>query len=357
MPVTAPYGRCRRRSLPAAVVTHVPTDKAAMMRRAGAVQPRVLVLAAILLVGAAVGVYVMRNWAPDVTVESLKARWAPPPSQFVAVDGMQVHLRDEGPRADSIPIVLLHGTSSSLHTWNGWADSLRTTRRVIRFDLPGFGLTGPAPNHDYGMDAYVRFVAHVLDAMGVGRVELAGNSLGGWIAWRFAVAHPDRVRRLVLVDAAGYPFKSQSVPIGFRLAGVPVLNVLIQRILPRSVVEQSVRNVFGDPSRVTPALVDRYYDLARRAGNRTALVERFGQARADPDTLAIRTIKPPTLIIWGGEDALIPPMNATRFGRDIAGSHVMIFPALGHVPHEEAPEATLRALREFLSTAGPVRLR
>jgi len=327
------------------------------MRRSGAARTRMLVFAAILVVGVAVGAYVSHNWAPDVTVDSLKARWAPPPSQFVTVDGMPVHLRDEGPRDDPLPIVLLHGTSSSLHTWEGWADSLRTTRRVIRFDLPGFGLTGPAPDHDYGVDAYVRFVAHVLDGLGVRRVVLAGNSLGGWIAWRFAVAHADRVEALVLVDAAGYPFASQSVPIGFRLARVPGLNVLMQRILPRDVVEQSVRSVFGDPSRVTPALVDRYYDLARRAGNRAALVERFGQLRADPDTLAIRSVKAPTLIIWGGSDGLIPSMNAARFGRDIAGSRVMIYPALGHVPHEEDPAATLVALREFLAHAGPVRLK
>ncbi len=307
---------------------------------------------AVVVIGCAlVGGFVVRTWAPDVPVERLKARWAPPPSQFLAVDGMQVHLRDEGPRDDSVPVVLLHGTSSSLHTWNGWADSLRATRRVIRFDMPGFGLTGPAPDNDYRMEAYVRFVAHTLSAVGARRVVLAGNSLGGWIAWRVALAHPELVQRLVLVDAAGYPFTSQSVPIGFRLARIPVLNVLMQRLLPRSMVEQSVRNVFGDPSRVTPDLVQRYYDLTRRAGNRAALVARFGQLREDPDTAAIRRIAVPTLVIWGGQDGLIPPMNAARFGRDIAGSQVAIFPALGHVPHEEDSAATFAALRAFL--AGP----
>ena len=261
---------------------------------------------------------------------------------------MQVHLRDEGPRDDSVPIVLLHGTSSSLHTWDGWADSLKGTRRVIRFDLPGFGLTGPAPDGDYGMTAYVRFVTHVLDTLGAHRVVLAGNSLGGWIAWRVAVARPELVQRLVLVDAAGYPFESQSVPIGFRLARIPVLNKLVQRILPRSVVEGSVRNVFGDPAKVTPALVDRYYDMTRREGNRAALVARFSQGRADPDTTAIRTIRQPTVIMWGERDRLIPPDNAVRFARDITGSRVLTFATLGHVPHEEDPVVTLAAVRRFL---------
>ncbi len=303
-------------------------------------------LLALLLIA---GCYVSEAWAPDIPVESLRPLWAPPPSQFLSVDGMQVHLRDEGPRSDSLPVVLLHGTSSSLHTWDGWTISLRATRRVIRFDLPGFGLTGPAADGDYRLDAYVRFVAHVLDTLGVRRVVLAGNSLGGWIAWRFAVAHPERVQRLVLVDAAGYPFASQSVPIGFRLARTPVLKVFMRRLLPRSMVEQSVRSVYGDTSRVTPGLVQRYYDLTRREGNRAALVARFEQTPSDPDTAAIRTISIPTLIIWGERDRLIPRAIAARFGRDIAGSRVVMFPRLGHVPHEEDPVATIGALRQFLA--------
>ena len=304
------------------------------------------VIVATVLV--AISGYVWATWAPDVSVEMLKARWALSPSRFLSIDGMQVHLRDEGPRDDSVPIVLLHGTSSSLHTWDGWTDSLKGTRRVIRFDLPGFGLTGPAPDGDYRMEANIRFVTHVLDTLGARRVVLAGNSLGGWIAWRVAIVRPELVQRLILVDAAGYPFESQSVPIGFRLAQIPVLNKLVQRILPRSVVEGSVRNVFGDPARVIPGLVDRYYDMARREGNRAALVARFAQARADPDTAAIRTITQPTLILWGGRDQLIPPDNAARFGRDIRGSRVVMFDGLGHVPHEEDPAATLAAVRRFL---------
>ena len=172
----------------------------------------------------ALGGYAVANWAPDVSVDTLKPKWAPLPSQFLAIDGMQVHLRDEGPRDDSVPIVLLHGTSSSLHTWDGWADSLKLTRRVIRFDLPGFGLTGPSASGDYSMEANVAFVTRVLAALGTKRVVLGGNSLGGWIAWRVAVAQPILVQRLMLVDAAGYPFKPKSEPIGFRLARTPVLN-------------------------------------------------------------------------------------------------------------------------------------
>lgn len=304
------------------------------------------IVGAVLLL---VGGYTASVWAPDLPVSALTAQWAPPPSQFVTVNGQPLHLRDEGPRDDSLPILLVHGTSSSLHTWQGWTDSLRSTRRVIRFDLPGFGLTGPAADGDYRMDAYVRSVIGVMVALGVRRAVIGGNSLGGGVAWHVAVSHPERVAGLVLVDAVGYPFVSTSVPIGFRLARLPVLNVLIQRILPRTVVEESVRNVVGDPSRVTPELVQRYYDITRREGNRAALVARFRQSGDDTDTTAIRAITVPTLVLWGGRDRLIPPENATRFGRDIVGSRVVMFPELGHVPHEEDPAATLAAVRPFLA--------
>ncbi len=309
---------------------------------------RVVAWSAAILVLAIAG-YLAGTWAPDQTVEQLSARWAQPPSTFINIGALRVHLRDEGPRDDSIPIVLLHGTSSSLHTWDGWAAVLRPTRRVIRMDLPGFGLTGPDPLNDYSLDNYVRFVRAVLDSLHVTRAVLAGNSLGGQIAWALALADSSRVARLVLVDAAGYPMHSTAVPIGFRIARTPVLNKLVRYSLPRSVVESSVRSVFGDPSKVTPELVDRYYDLARRTGNRGALVARYKQPSADSLAARLHELRVPTLIIWGGKDGLIPPDNAERFHRDIVGSQLVMFPALGHVPQEEDPVATVSAVKTFLA--------
>lgn len=304
-----------------------------------------LLLAVVLLAGSG---FVAATWAPDRSVDELRARWATPPSQFLAMNGYQVHLRDEGPRDDPAPIVLLHGTSASLHTWDGWAQELSKTRRVIRFDMPGFGLTGPAPDNDYRLEAYVRFVTGVLDSLGVQRCVLGGNSLGGRVAWGVAVAHPERVQKLVLVDAGGYPFTG-ALPIGFRIAETPVLNRVMELTLPRGMVEDSVRNVYGDPARVSADLVDRYYDLTLRAGNRAALRERFRQQDLREDhTATIRSIRQPTLILWGGQDRLLVPADGERFARDIPGSRLVMFDALGHVPQEEDPAATLAVLREFL---------
>ena len=263
---------------------------------------------------------------------------------------MQVHVRDEGPRDDPVPIVLLHGTGASLHTWEGWTRELTRERRVIRFDLPGFGLTGPSPDGVYSIESYVDTVLAVADTLGVQRFILAGNSLGGYVAWATAVLHPERVDRLILIDAAGYSYQSQSVPLAFRIARTPLLNVLMRDVLPRGVVERSLRDVYGDPTKVTPDLVDRYFDLATREGNRAALVARFDQTK--PGSLAERVpeIQVPTLILWGGKDRLIPLELGERFARDIRGSRLVVFDALGHVPHEEDPARTVEAVLPFIQS-------
>jgi pimeloyl-ACP methyl ester carboxylesterase len=310
-----------------------------------------LVLRILLVLLVAIGVFalagVLATWAPDRSVKQLSERWALPPSSFLPVNGMQVHLRDEGPREDPNPIVLLHGTSDSLHTWAGWSEDLRRQRRVIRFDLPAFGLTGPDPRNDYSIAAYVRFVTAVVDTLGVKSFVLAGNSLGGQIAWATAVAHPERVVSLVLVDAAGYPLQPQSVPIGFRVARTPGLRKVMEFVLPRGVVQESLRNVYGDPSKVTPELVDRFYELTLRQGNRAALGSRMEQ-KLSGDESQIKTLKVPTLIVWGAKDRLIPLENGRRFAADIRNSQLVVFDNLGHVPQEEDAQATVKAVRQFL---------
>ena len=286
-------------------------------------------------------------WAPDKPMDELKRRWAQPPSQFLMVEGMQVHLRDEGPRDDPQPLVLLHGTSDSLHTWDAWTAALQPQRRVIRFDLPGFGLTGPRPDNDYSIQAYVAFTRALLDRLGVQRCVLVGNSLGGEVAWASALAMPQRVQRLVLVDAAGYPLAGQDVPLAFRLAQTKSVRWLLEYVLPRGLVQDSLLNVYGDPTKVTPDLVDRYYDMALRAGNRHALGRRIDLVRAD-SSQSIKALTQPTLVLWGALDRLIPVQSGQRFARDIAGARLVVFEGLGHLPHQEDPVRTVQEVRRFL---------
>ena len=321
---------------------------------------RKAIVTALLVLGGMLGalvlailVFVVANWAPEKSVAELQARWAPPPSTFVEVAGLQVHVRDEGPREDASPIVLLHGTGSSLHAWEGWAQALKARRRVIRYDLAGFGLTGPSPDGIYSLDNDVHLLLAMLDKLGVARCVLGGNSLGGAIAWRTALAHPARVEKLILVDAGGYPPHASSIPLGFRLARLarlPLLAALLEHILPRALVEQGFRNVYGDPSKVTKEQVDRSVELTQRAGNRRALLARARQRRTGILAERIPELKVPTLILWGGRDRLIPPDDAERFRREIAGSTLVMFEDLGHAPEEEDPARTVGAVKQFLGT-------
>jgi pimeloyl-ACP methyl ester carboxylesterase len=286
--------------------------------------------------------------APDWPVEALVAQWAPPPSQFIDLDGQLVHLRDVGPRDDPEPLVLVHGTSDSLHTWEGWVKALSAQHRVISFDLPGFGLTGPSASGDYRGDTYARFVLALMDRLQVQRFAIGGNSLGGEVAWRTAWLAPQRVSKLILVDAAGPDFKSESVPIGFLVARVPVLNRAFEALLPRPMVVASVRNVYGDPSRVSDELVERYYQMALREGNRRALVQRLQQNQRGADAERIRELKLPTLILWGGKDKLVPLSVGRQLQQDIAGSELVVFDDLGHVPQEEDAARTVAPVKAFL---------
>lgn len=318
-----------------------------------------LVLTLLMLVIATVAI----TWAPDKPVAQLQARWAPAPSQFVALDGLLVHVRDEGPRDDPLPIILLHGTSSSLHTWDGWVDALKDQHRIIRFDLPGFGLTGPLPDghEDYSVQAYVRFVGAMADQLGVRRFILAGNSLGGQVAWACAYAMPERVARLALVNAGGYPLRSglvdsggyplnpSAMPIAFRLARTPWVRAAMRYFLPRFVVQEGLRRAYGDPNQVTPALVDRYMDMTLRAGNRAALARRF-EYPLSGDLAPIKALKLKTLILWGAKDGLLPLDAGLQFERDIVGSQLVVFGLLGHLPHEEDPEQTVATFKRFIES-------
>jgi pimeloyl-ACP methyl ester carboxylesterase len=302
-----------------------------------------LTITALLLIITAVA------WVPDRPVDELKARWAPPPSEFLPLQGMEVHLRDEGWLDDPQPILLLHGTFASLHSWDGWVAALTPRRRVIRVDLPAFGLTGPFPHDDYHIARYIHFIEELLDSLGIQRAIIGGNSFGGQLAWETAATLPERVDALILVGAVGYPLHADEVPLGIRIAGSGWLQALMNHLLPRGVVESSLRSAYGDPERVTADLVDRNFELTLREGNRRARSLRFEHALPSAARAArIATLTQPTLILWGERDRLIPPAIALRFSGDIDDSRVVMFEALGHMPHEEAPEVTVSVVLEFL---------
>ena len=302
----------------------------------------------LALVAVVVG-YMALNYHADIPVEALKANYTNAESEFMALDDMMVHYRDEGNPTDSTPLVLIHGTASSLHTWDGWVEDLKNEHRIIRLDLPAFGLTGPNPKDDYSLAFYSQFLHDFLQKLGVKHYALAGNSLGGSIAWHHALNYPNEVTKLILVDAGAYSIKGKLTggSIGFKIAKIPVLNKLVSIITPRSIIKKSLLDTYGQDSLVTDELVTRYFDMLLRAGNRDAVVKRFA-ATFKNESERVKEIKTPTLIIWGDLDQLIPVEHAQSFHQDLPNDTLFILKGVGHVPMEEAPKPTADAVRAFL---------
>jgi pimeloyl-ACP methyl ester carboxylesterase len=304
--------------------------------------------AAVLLL-AIIGGLIL-GWTPDTDAAAMRAKYAGPTSQFIDVEGMKIHVRDVGPKTGPV-IVLLHGSNASLHTWEPWIKFLSASYRVIAFDQAGHGLTGPHPKADYSTAAFVRAVDGVTQKLSVTKFTLGGNSMGGGIAVAYAIAHPDRLNGLVLVDASGAPdTKPKSLPIGFRIAQTPGLRSLALYITPRALLENSLRDSISVQSIATPAMIDRYWELLRYPGNRQATIDRFATKRVPIDPAAIRAITVPTLVIWGEEDKLIPFSAGQWFAANIKGATLLSYKQIGHAPMEEAATETANDLMAWLAT-------
>ena len=279
----------------------------------------------------------------DIPVAEVEARYKLKESKFMEIAGMRVHYTDEG---KGEVVLLVHGTAASLHTWQAWVDVLKKDFRVIRMDLPAFGITGPAPDRNYSIDSYVKFLRQFLAELKIKQVSIAGNSLGGQIAWHYTAAYPDDVNKLILIDSAGLP-RLKEIPMPIRLARMPVVGALARYISPRFLLRNSLKEVYFDRSKVSEELVDRYQTMALREGNRQAFIDRSNQLEEDPGR-GIERIKTPTLILWGRYDQWIPVEQAENFRKKLPWSQVVIYDNAGHVPHEEIPEQTLADAVKFL---------
>ena len=281
----------------------------------------------------------------DLSVEELKRTYANSYSysEFIEIEGTKVHYRIEG---EGPPLLLLHGTASSLHTWDGWTTQLKDRFRIIRLDLPAFGLTGPSTTRDYSIEAYTKFLNAFVEKIGLERFSLAGNSLGGGIAWSFAAEFPNKVEKLILLDASGIPDDRED-PAVFKLARNPVLGKLLEFITPKSFIKKNMKEVYFDDGKVTDELVTRYHDMALRAGNRVAFRDRARVVNPDI-TNKLPSILAPTLIIWGADDQWIPVSNATTFAERIPNAKVAIIENAGHVPMEETPVTSANIALKFL---------
>jgi pimeloyl-ACP methyl ester carboxylesterase len=305
----------------------------------------------LLVIGLLTAVVLIFGYTPDTDPAAMRATYAPAPSRFVDVGGgLRVHVRDTGPR-DAPVLVLLHGSNASLHTWEPWAKRLQTGYRVVRFDLPGHGLTGPNPSGRYDSAAFLDAIDRTVRALGITRFALAGNSMGGGFAWRYASAHPDKVSALILVDASGAPSREPvELPLAFRIARAPVLRDIAAVITPRSLIADGLRRSVTNQGVVTEAMIDLYWNLLRYPGNRAATMARFGEPYAPATPAELARLTMPTLILWGADDKLIPAGNARWFADNIPGAaRPIVYPATGHLPMEERPDRSARDVVRFLT--------
>lgn len=285
----------------------------------------------------------------DRPVAELIPLYANQDSKFMPILGMNVHYRDEGVQTDSVPLILLHGMSSSLNTWDSVAIGLKSARRVISLDLPGFGLTGPSPENTYNFDYYSKFIDSFTTRLNIKRFILVGNSMGGAISWNYALHNPKGLAKMVLIDAAGYPKKGESGSLGFKIASTPVINNLLLYATPKALVRKSLETIYFDQARVTEAQVERFHDVAIREGNREVALEIFkGSFGKTKNKGQINQVKTPTLILWGDKDNVISVENVVLFKRDIQGSKTEIYPNVGHVPMEEVPGKVVNSIKNFL---------
>ncbi|WP_168794265.1 alpha/beta fold hydrolase [Paraburkholderia aromaticivorans] len=288
----------------------------------------------------------------SVPRDELRRRYTQSGSRFVKIMGADVHYVDEG---SGEIFVMIHGFASSLHTWNRVADELKREHRVIRLDLPPFGVTGPLRSSSgeietMNLPTYRRFIDMFMQALGISRATFIGNSLGGLIAWDYAVRHREAVERLVLIDSAGFPMK---LPIYIGLFNSALVRVSSPWWLPEVIVKSAVRNVYGDPRKIDAVTLRRYVEFFHGEGTRTAIGKMVPTLDfKDVDTDVLKTLDVPTLVLWGAKDRWIPTAHAAEFASRIPGAKSVMYPGLGHIPMEEAPERVMTDLRAFLGTRG-----
>jgi pimeloyl-ACP methyl ester carboxylesterase len=283
----------------------------------------------------------------NIPTQELKRSYATPDDKYFAYQGMQVRYRDEGAGP---AIVLLHGVCASLETWDGWVPYLKGSYRVIRLDIPGFGLSGPAPDKSmYTRDNAMAFLDAFLAGLNISSCAMIGNSLGSYLTWNYALDHPDRVSKIILIDSVGY---NQKFPWLISFASNPVIRPVARRMMPRFFFDMATSQVYGDKSRLTPEIQRRYFEFAMREGNKGAYVDVFTELkkrnRSPELSKRIPDIKTPTLIMWGDKDEWIPYSEMDKWKKDLPSATFITYPGAGHIPMEEIPEDSVKDALAFL---------
>lgn len=319
---------------------------------------RKIVLLALLVIVGLLGGGVALLWRGDIPYAALDKTYASPASKFLDMGGgVEAHWRDEG-NPNGRPILLIHGFSASLHTWEPWVRELGGEYRLVSVDLPGHGLTRTPKNYQPSIEAYSDFIDAFMGRIGLDHAMIVGSSMGGNTAWMTALRHPGRVDALVLVGASGWPYEGaddEEEPVVFKLLRMPVIGPLMTNLDSTRLVRGGLEASFVNKALVDDAMVARYVDMARAPNHRPVLISitTNRDSRAVATKEALSKIAVPTLILHGAQDNLVPVAGAKLFEQAIPGARAVIYDNVGHVPQEEIAARSAQDLRSFLHRMEP----
>jgi pimeloyl-ACP methyl ester carboxylesterase len=319
------------------------------MKTVGIILGALLLLLALAVVG---GWLYLR--APDIPAAELAAKYGRANSHYVDLSGdVRLHYLESG-AATAPTIVLVHGFGDNSFSWDGWAQVLSATHRVIAIDLPGHGLTQSPASFPASPARYADLVAEFLGRLGSGKVAIAGNSMGGAVSWQLALRHPDLLSHLILVDAAGWPSTTlqDDPPLAFKLMRYQWGRDLLASIDNKPLIREGLKKDVVNQSVLTEEFIQRWADLQRLPGHRPILMSLNPGALAASNE-ALAAIKIPTLIQWGEADQIINVEAAHKFKAAIPHAELVIYPAVGHLPQWEAPAQSVQDALAFLQRNPP----
>lgn len=287
----------------------------------------------------------------DIPYDTLETIYSVPDTQFMTLDdGLKVHFTDTGPQ-DRAAIVLVHGFSASLHTWEAWKTALELDYRVITLDLPGHGLSRAEDPSQAKIERFADVVHEVTQDLGIERFTLAGNSMGGNTAWSYALAYPETLDGLILVAASGWPEEEgegDDSPFIFTLLSNPIARAVLKDLDMTSLTRSGLEGSYTDQSFVTDELVERYVALSRAPGHRATLLAIMGGERVEASADKLSAISVPTLVMWGTDDNLVPVSGAQKFADAIPNTTLAVYEGVGHLPQEEHAEQSIVDVRTFM---------
>jgi pimeloyl-ACP methyl ester carboxylesterase len=305
-------------------------------------------LAALVVVVGLIGWLLLRG--PDIPYETLEAKYATAASHYADLPGgVRLHYKDEG-KADGPVLMLVHGFGDSHFSWEGWVARLGDRYRIITVDLPGHGLTRAPAGYVATADGYAELIDALATKLALPKFAIAGNSMGGGVAWQTAVRYPNRLDALVLADAAGWPAETlKKPPLAFRLLKYSWGRAFLRSIDNKPLIRSGLRGEVGDPAVITDAFIDRWAELQRAPGHRAILMSIQPGKHSQATKEALAKIKVPTLVLWGEVDPLIEVASAHKFAEAIPGAQLIVYPKVGHLPQVEIPQRSADDVAAFLA--------